>query len=425
MAEPHVTPSEGLSPTAHTTCCIVGGGPAGVMLALLLVRQGIAVTLLESHQDFDREFRGDTLHASVLENLAQIGLAEPVLELCHARVSGFQLLTANGRYTLADFSRMQTPFPYVAMTPQAPFLDFLVREAQRFPQFRLLMGARADDVIEADGVVRGVRYQRHRTTHELRALLTVGADGRGSHLRLKAGLELTKTAPPMDVVWFRLPHHTQQVTETSATLRIGAGALLILINRGAYWQAGYVIMKGEYRQLRQAGIEAFRQTLVQLAPEFRAALASLTDWQQCAVLNVQTGRVAQWYKPGLLLIGDAAHIMSPVGGVGINYAMQDAVAAANILTAPLRAGCLQTSHLAAVQRRREWPTRAMQWLQSFVQARVIASALQAPQSFRPPLPMRIVARLPALQRTPARMLAFGVRHEAIHYVQEHTPPTRP
>ena len=417
MSESLKTTSENISPPEQTTCCIVGGGPAGVFLALLLARQGISVTLLESHQDFEREFRGDTLHPSVLENLAQIGLAESVLALSNSTVEKLQFQTVEGSYTFADLSRLKTPFPYIAMIPQAKFLDFLVSEAQRFPNFRLLMGAKAEELIEENGVVRGVRYLADRKIHALRALLTIAADGRGSQMRLKAGLKLTKTSPPMDVVWFRLPHDTQDVLATDATLRFGSGKLLVLIDRCIYWQAGYVIIKGGYHELRKAGIESFRQELMQLIPEFQLGLESLQNWTQCAVLNVQTGRVAQWYKPGLLLIGDAAHIMSPIGGVGINYAIQDAIAAANLLTNPLRAGRLETSHLEAVQRRRQWPTKVIQGLQAYIQKSLIANALKSNQPFRLPLPIRMISRIPILQELPARIVAFGIRPEHIHHVK--------
>ena len=386
------------------------------MLSLLLARQGIEVTLLESHRDFDREFRGDTFHSSSLEILEQIGLAERVLEHTHSRIQKLQFKTARGLLTLGDFSRLKSPYPYVAIIPQDKFLSLLVEEARRYPNFHIHMGATAEDLIEEDGVIRGVRYRSEGSHLQMRSILTVGADGRGSRIRRKSGLELKKNAPPMDVVWFRLPRREDDSLESSVTARFGSGTMLVLIDRRDYWQGGYIILKGGHRDLRKSGLEAFRQSLTKLAPEFDDRIASIRDWKDTAVLAVETGRVSQWFRPGLLLIGDAAHIMSPIGGVGINYAIQDAVATANLLTEPLRNGHVDEKHLLAVQRRRERATQFIQTIQAFIQNRIIANALKSDKPFQPPLLVRLFSKLPILNGMFARLLAYGLRHEHVQHV---------
>ena len=385
----------------------MGGGPAGVVLSLLLARKGVAVTLLEAHDDFGRDFRGDTIHPSVLELLDEIGLAEPLHRLPHAKLHTGALMTPQGPFTLADFRRLRTRFPYIMMLPQKEFLAFVAAEAGRHPGFRLLMGARVVGLIEEGGVVRGVVYEDERGKAELRAALTVGADGRGSRLRHLGGFEQVKTSPPMDILWFRVPRLPDD--PEGGLAYFGGGHMLVMLNRGEQWQCANVILKGASARVRAAGLEELRRTLAGVAPPYAGRFESLRDWKQVSALSVESSRVRRWFKPGLLLIGDAAHVMSPVGGVGINYAIMDAAEAANVLAAPLKSGRLEPRHLREVQRRREWPTRLIQALQTRIQKRVIAAALDPRRGFRVPLALRLLLRVPLLRDLPARFIGLGFK----------------
>ena len=393
-----------------TSCCIAGGGPGGAVLALLLARRGVPVTLLEMHKDFDREFRGDTVHPSVMEILDQIGLAGKLLEIPHTKLTGPTLQFANGPFRPFDLGRLKTRFPYILMVPQVRFLEFITREAAKYPQFRLVMQANAHQLVEENGVVCGVRYLASDGLHEVRASLTVGADGRFSQLRRLAGFEPIKTSPPMDVLWFRLPKLPGEPEVVGGAFGgIGRGRILILLERTDHWQAGLVFPKGEYQKLREKGVEAVRQTITEIEPRYARHAESLVDWQQLTLLSVESSRCPLWHKPGLLLIGDAAHVMSPVGGVGINYAIQDAALASNVLTKPLLAGRVSDSDLAEVQRQREWPTRAIQAMQSFMQRNLVASALRAQQAINVPWQLKLFVRIPILRDLPSKLMAFGVR----------------
>jgi 2-polyprenyl-6-methoxyphenol hydroxylase-like FAD-dependent oxidoreductase len=396
-------------PSEETTCCIVGGGPAGMMLALLLARRGVAVTLLEAHKDFDREFRGDTLHPSILEILDQIGLAEPLHHLKHNKIYGPTFQTGGTSFSPIDFRRLKTRFPYIMLIPQTKFLEFLANEGRKYPNFKLRMVANVGQLIEGESGVEGVRYQSTDGWHELRALLTIGADGRFSKVRQLAGFQPIKTSPPMDILWFQLPHLPGDEHSDRVMGGFSGGRLLVVFDRIDYWQIGFVFPKGQYQQLRAEGIDVFRRSVAQIEPHFAKHVEALSEWHQCSLLSVEASRCPVWHKPGLLLIGDAAHVMSPVGGVGINYAVQDAVVATNVLTRPLRTGGLRDADLAEVQRQREWPIRIVQAMQSRMQTQLIANALQTQGTLRIPWFVRLLFQIPILRDVPARLLAFGVK----------------
>lgn len=386
----------------QTTCCIVGGGPAGAVLGLLLARQGIPVMLLEAHKDFNRYFRGDTMHASVLEIMEELGLADRLLQLRHTKTYKYITETADGPVTFADFSRLKTKYPYMMIMEQVRFLEFIMAEAKRYPNFQLVMGANVQQLIEEDGIIRGVRYRGDGGWHEVRAKLTVGADGRTSRTRQLSGLKLIKKETPIDVLWFRLPRQPKDPEEELG--EFGRGFLLVLTNRFEYWQVGYIMPKGHYKQLHAAGLEALRKSIAETMPMLSDRVDYLQDWKQVALLKVETGRLTRWYRPGMLLIGDAAHIMSPIGGVGINYAIQDAVVTANVLSKPLKTGKVKLHHLAAVQLQRDLPTRVIQGFQSLSHEQVIVKTFKSGQQFRPPNFMS----LPIIRNFPARLMAFGV-----------------
>lgn len=390
----------------QTTCCIVGGGPAGVVLALLLARKGVDVMLLEAHMDFDRDFRGDTLHPSTMEILERLGLAERLLHIRHAEVKTVAAQTDHGLLTIADFSHLKTAYPYITVLSQAIFLNFITDEAKKYPHFHLIMGAQVSELLEENGNVCGVRYRGQDGWHEVRAILTVGADGRFSRMRRLAGVEAVKTSPPMDVLWFRVSRKEDDNYE-GLTARFGKGYVVVVINRFEYLQIAFVIPKGGYQQLHAQGLEHLRKAFADAAPEMADRVNELQEWKQIAVLSVESDRLTRWYRPGLLLIGDAAHIMSPVGGVGINYAIQDAVVTANVLGEKLKYGILATRDLAKIQREREVPTRIIQAVQTFLQDRLFAPMIRSGQELTVPLPMRILLRIPLLRDIPARMIAYG------------------
>ena len=405
-AEPHRAPD-----VTRTTCVVVGGGPGGAVLALLLARGGVDVTLLEAHPDFDREFRGDTLHPSVMEIMDQLGLADRLLRLRHSKVASFTIQTEGGPFSPVDLSRLRTKFPYITIMPQTLFLEFVTGEASKYPSFRLVMGARVRGLVEEDGAVRGVVYESEDGRHEVRAALVVGADGRGSRVRKLAGIEPEKTSPPMDVLWFRVPREPGDAEGLVG--RFGRGHIAVMLDRDDHWQAGYVIPKGTFPGLRHEGIAELRRQFADLIPEYAGRLDHLTDWRKVSLLSVESSRCPAWHMPGLLLIGDAAHVMSPVAGVGINYAIQDAVSAANILSDPLRRSQerlvpVDEKHLAAVQRRRELPTRVIQAVQAQVQKNVLAPALASSGPFSPPPLLRLLPKVPLLRNLPGRLIGYGL-----------------
>jgi 2-polyprenyl-6-methoxyphenol hydroxylase-like FAD-dependent oxidoreductase len=404
-----LNPAEKNDRPASTTCCIVGGGPGGMILALLLARHGIHVTLLEAHKDFDREFRGDTIHPSVLEILDQLGLAKPLHNLRHSKIyAGPMFGSGDAAFSPVDFRRLKTRYPYIMLIPQTNFLQFIAAEASKYPNFRLLLGAQVEYLIEEGDIVRGVQYMHDGERKQLRAELTVGADGRFSRVRHLAGIEPVKTSPPMDILWFRLPHVGDEHMDSIGGA-FAKGKMLVVFDRLDYWQVGYVFPKGGYPKLKADGIEALRQSIVELEPRFAEQVKSLADWHQFSLLSVESSRCERWHKPGLLLIGDAAHVMSPVGGVGINYAIQDAVVAANTLSAPLRKRAVSEADLQRVQSAREFPTKITQFMQSQLQKRVIASALASQKPLHVPRIARLIFKIPFVARIPARLMAYGVR----------------
>ncbi|MBU7587278.1 MAG: FAD-dependent oxidoreductase [Nostoc sp. TH1S01] len=402
ISDATVNPAHEIVDRKTTDCCIVGGGPAGAVLALLLARQGIPVMLLEAHKDFDRDFRGDTIHPSVMQIMEELNLSDRLLQLHHAKMRQIQVKTPQDTFTLADFSHLKTRYPYITMLPQVKFLEFITQEAQQYPNFQLVMGANVQELITEDGVVKGVRYRGGGGWHEVRAMLTIGADGRHSKLRQMGGFESIETSPPMDILWFRLPRHPEEFDGGMG--RFAPGHIVAMLDRGDEWQIAYVIPKGGYQKLRALGLEELKKSIVEVVPELSDRLSSLQDWSQVAFLSVESSRVKRWYRPGLLLIGDAAHIMSPVGGVGINYAIQDAVVAANVLSQPLKNQQVKLGDLAKVQHQRELPTRIIQAFQTFIQKRVFAPVLSANSTFQPPA----LLRLPILRDLPARLIALGV-----------------
>jgi 2-polyprenyl-6-methoxyphenol hydroxylase-like FAD-dependent oxidoreductase len=391
-----------------------------MMLGLLLARAGVNVVVLEKHADFLRDFRGDTIHPSTLEVMHELGVLERLLTLPHQKVSRISAQFGDLALTVADFSSLSTQCRFVAFMPQWDFLNFLAEEAARYSTFQLRRQADVTGLIEEEGSVVGLRANTSNGPLEVRADLVVGADGRHSIVRAKAGLSIEEFGAPMDVLWFRLSRRASDPGDPIG--RFDVGRIFIMLNRGDYWQFGFVIPKGSRNQLQEQGLPAFRAAVAQLAPFMADRVGELHDWEQIKLLTVQVDRLRQWYRPGLLCIGDAAHAMSPVGGVGINLAIQDAVATANLLAAPLRDGPVTTEDLRKVQQRREWPTRMTQRVQLAIQNRVIRRVLTNRDRFSPPFAIRLLALIPFLRRIPARMIGLGVRPEHVRTSDTKTPP---
>ena len=382
------------------------------MLGFLLARAGVDVVVLEKHADFLRDFRGDTIHTSTLEVMGELGLLDEFLKLPHHKETAIAAFFGDRQYNFADFSHLPTRCKFIAFMPQWDFLDFLAQHGRRYPAFHLRMRAEAVDLIEEGGRVRGVRATTPDGPLEIRADLTVGCDGRHSTVRARAGMRVEDLGAPMDVLWFRLPKKAGDPDESMG--RFEAGRIVVLIDRGDYWQCAFLISKGGFEDTKRAGLPAFRRSIAQAVPLFADRIDDIQDWDRVRLLTVAVDRLERWYRPALLCVGDAAHAMSPIGGVGVNLAVQDAVASANILWQPLKAGRVNEDDLARVQKRREFPTRVTQRIQVAAQSTVIGRALGADQPLEAPLVLRLTDWLPPLRRLPARLIALGVRPEHVH-----------
>lgn len=394
-------------------CCIAGGGPAGIMLGLLLARAGVRVIVLEKHRDFLRDFRGDTIHPSTLEVMHELGLLDQLLERPHVKLRQLQVIVGATSITVGDFSGLPTRCKYIAFMPQWDFLDFLAQQAARYPGFALEMSAEATDLLWEGDRVGGVVAETPEGRLEIRSDLLIAADGRGSVLRKEAGLAGEELGAPMDVLWMRL---SKSESDPSQTLgRVESGRILIMIDRADYWQCAFVIPKGSWDRIKGRPLSELRDEIATVGPFLRDRLHELKSWDDVKLLTVRVDRLLRWYKEGLLCIGDAAHAMSPIGGVGINLAIQDAVAAANLLAVPLRRGVVEEGHLAAVQRRRELPTRITQRVQVAAQNQVIHRILgrDSQEPLEPPLPLRLAGSIRGVPQLVGRAVGLGVRPEHV------------
>lgn len=383
-----------------------------MMLGLLLARAGVEVLVLEKHADFLRDFRGDTIHPSTLEVMHELGLLEPLLKLPHQKAWRITGQFGDLALTIADFTYLKTLYPFIIFMPQWDFLNFLANRAAHYPTFRLRMNAEVTGLIEETGHIVGLQAATPKGPLTVRANLTVGADGRHSTVRAHAGLPGTEFGAPMDVLWFRLsrcPHDPEDPVG-----RFDTGRIFIMLNRGAYWQCGFVIPKGSHAQIQGRGLPSLRNSIAELVPFTADRVGELQDWEAIKLLTVQVDRLRRWYRSGVLCIGDAAHVMSPVGGVGINLAIQDAIAASNLLAAPLRENRMTIKDLDRVQLRREWPTQMTQRLQRLLQNRVIGRVLHGNDPLSPPFFLCLLARFPFLRWIPARLIGIGFRPEHVN-----------
>lgn len=394
-------------------CCVVGGGPAGMMLGYLLGRAGIDVVVLEKHADFFRDFRGDTVHPSTLQVMDELGLIDGFLKLPHQRLQKMDGLFGGTPVRIADLSRLHTKYPFIAFMPQWDFLNFLREAGRRFPSLHVMMSTEAIDLIRRGETVAGVRAKTPDGIIDIEADLTIACDGRHSTVRERAGLEVEEIGAPMDVLWFRAGRRPDETENVFA--RVEPGKMMITFDRGDYWQCAYVIAKGQHDAVKARGLQALLDDVVRMAPILRSGITDVKSFDDIKLLTVAINRLKRWTQPGLLCIGDAAHAMSPVGGVGVNLAVQDAVATANLLADKLQRGCPTEDELDAIRRRREFPVKMTQAMQVIVQNNIISGALQGgDRPLKVPLLVRLVTALPWLQGIPARLLALGVRPEHVH-----------
>jgi 2-polyprenyl-6-methoxyphenol hydroxylase-like FAD-dependent oxidoreductase len=409
------------SRTVQTTCCIAGGGPAGMLLGFLLARAGVDVQVLEKHADFLRDFRGDTIHPSTLELMYELGILDDLLRRPHQQLTEIGAAIENTTVTVADFSHLPTHCKFVGLMPQWDFLNFVTEKARAYPEFHLRMESEVTGLTLENGRVVGVRATTKEGGLEVHADLVVGADGRHSTVRKQAGFEVIDLGAPIDVLWMRI--HREKSDPGQTLGRFHAGKILVTIDRGDYWQCAYVIAKGAFDEIKQKGLPAFCEDLETIAPFLRGRTTELKDWSDIKLLSVSVDRLRQWSRTGLLCIGDSAHAMSPIGGVGINLAIQDAVAAANALAQPLLEHAPLDEPCRGIQKRREFPTKITQGAQVFAHKHFIGPALShnAPVR-RLPLLLRLLQQLPALRRIPARLVGLGVRPEHIHTPDAHRHP---
>ncbi|WP_271591931.1 FAD-dependent oxidoreductase [Bradyrhizobium sp. CCBAU 65884] len=399
--------------TKRVRCCIVGGGPAGMMLGYLLGRAGIEVVVLEKHADFFRDFRGDTVHPSTLEVMDELGLIDGFLKLPHQRLQKMDGLFGGTPVRIADLRRLHTKYPFIAFMPQWDFLNFLREAGRRFASLEVMMSTEAVDLIRRGEKIAGVRAKTPDGVVDIEADLTIACDGRHSTVRERAGLGVEEIGAPMDVLWFRAGRKADQTESVFA--RVEPGRMMITFDRGDYWQCAYVIAKGQHEAVKARGLQALLDDVVRMAPILRSGIADVKSFDDVKLLTVAINRLMRWTRPGLLCIGDAAHAMSPVGGVGVNLAVQDAVATANLLADKMQHGCPSENDLDAVRRRREFPVKMTQRMQVIVQNKIISGALQErDRPLKVPLIVRLITALPWLQGIPARLLALGVRPEHVH-----------
>jgi 2-polyprenyl-6-methoxyphenol hydroxylase-like FAD-dependent oxidoreductase len=398
--------------TMKVRCCIVGGGPAGMMLGYLLGRAGIDVVVLEKHADFFRDFRGDTVHPSTLQVMDELGLIDGFLKLPHQQLQKMDGMFGGTSVRIADLARVDTKYKFIAFMPQWDFLNFLRESGQRFASLEVMMSAEATDLIQRGDQIAGVRVKTGEGMIDIEADLTVACDGRHSTVRQRAGLEVEEIGAPMDVLWFRAGRRPDETENVFA--RVEPGAMMVTFDRGDYWQCAYVIAKGQYDAVKARGLQSLLDEVARMAPILKSGLSDVKGWDDVKLLTVAINRLKHWTRPGLLCIGDAAHAMSPVGGVGVNLAVQDAVATANLLAEKLARGCPSEQELDAVRRRREFPVKMTQAMQVIAQNNIISVALKpGGEPLKVPLAVRLITAVPWLQGITARLVGLGVRPEHV------------